>query len=42
VETHRLPLLPRAGWYLDLRKRDPTAPLPDWMLKMLRWQRVRR
>jgi catechol 2,3-dioxygenase-like lactoylglutathione lyase family enzyme len=42
VETHRLPLLPRAGWYLDLRKRDPTAPLPDWMLKTLRWQRVRR
>ena len=28
------------GWYLDLRKRDPTAPLPDWMLKVLRWRRV--
>jgi catechol 2,3-dioxygenase-like lactoylglutathione lyase family enzyme len=42
VETHRLPLLKRLGWYLDLRKREPTAPVPDWMLKTLRWHRVRR
>ena len=40
VETHRLPLLKRFGWYLDLRAREPTAPLPDWMLKVLRWHRV--
>jgi catechol 2,3-dioxygenase-like lactoylglutathione lyase family enzyme len=42
VETHRLPLLKRFGWYLDLRQRNPAAPLPDWMLKTLRWHRVRR
>jgi catechol 2,3-dioxygenase-like lactoylglutathione lyase family enzyme len=41
VETHRIPLLKRFGWYLDLRKRDAAAPLPDWVLRMLRWHRVR-
>ncbi|SHI12692.1 Catechol 2,3-dioxygenase [Sporobacter termitidis DSM 10068] len=39
VETHRLPIMKKLGWYLDLRKRDPKKPLPDWMLKTLRWNR---
>lgn len=40
VETHKLPILKKFGWYMDLRKRKP-EPLPDWILKMLRFSRVR-
>ena len=39
VETHRLPILKKLGWYLSLKKRDPKKPLPNWMLKTLRWNR---
>ncbi len=39
VETHRLPILKKLGWYLDLNKRNPGTPLPGWMLKTLRWNR---
>lgn len=41
VETHKLPLLKKFGWYLDLRKRDPLKPLPGWMLKTLIFSRVK-
>ena len=41
VETHRIPILKKIGWYLDLRKRNPTKALPDWMLKALRFGRVK-
>ncbi len=41
VETLKMPLVKKAGWYLDMRKRDPAKPLPDWMLKSLRFSRVR-
>ena len=40
VETHKLPVLKKIGWYMDLRKRKP-EPLPDWILKMLRFSRVK-
>ncbi len=39
VETHKLPILRKLGWYLDLKKRDPKKPLPNWMLKTLRFSR---
>ncbi len=35
VETHKIPLLKKLNWYLDLRKREG-KPLPRWMLKMLK------
>ncbi len=35
VETHKLPILKKLGWYLDLRKRKKNRPLPDWMVKCL-------
>ncbi len=41
VETHKIPILKKAGWYLDLRKRDPRKKLPDWMLKALKLNRVK-
>lgn len=40
VETHKLPILKKFGWYIDLRKRTAYKPLPDWMMKMLKFSRV--
>ena len=41
VETHKIPLVKKIGWYIDLRKRKPGVPLPDWMLKFLKYSRVK-
>lgn len=41
VETHKIPVFKKVGWYLDLRKRNPEKPLPIWMLRSLRFNRVR-
>jgi catechol 2,3-dioxygenase-like lactoylglutathione lyase family enzyme len=41
VETHKMPVLKKLGIFLDLRKRDPNKSLPDWMLKTLRFSRVK-
>ncbi len=42
VETHKIPLLKKIGWYMDLRKRsNPAKPLPRWMLKMLGISKVK-
>jgi catechol 2,3-dioxygenase-like lactoylglutathione lyase family enzyme len=42
VETHKVPILKKIGWYLDLRKRDPHKSLPDWIVKTLRFSRVKK
>ena len=41
VETFKIPILKKFGWYLDLRKRKPEKPLPNWMLKTLSFSRVK-
>ncbi len=41
VETHRIPIIKAMGLYLNLRKRDPEKPLPDFILKLLRFARVK-
>lgn len=41
VETKKIPIMKKFGWYLDLRKRQPEKPLPDWMLKALKFNRVK-
>jgi catechol 2,3-dioxygenase-like lactoylglutathione lyase family enzyme len=40
VETHKIPILKKIGWYLNLKKRNPEKPLPDFMLKTLAWSAV--
>ena len=35
VETKKVPLLKKLGWYLDLRKRPAEKPLPKWMLRTM-------
>jgi catechol 2,3-dioxygenase-like lactoylglutathione lyase family enzyme len=41
VETHKVPILKKLGWYIDLTKRDYKKNLPGWMLKTLRFSRVK-
>jgi len=42
VETHKIPITKRFGWYIDLwNRKDVTRPLPGWMLKMVRFMKVR-
>jgi len=40
VETHKLPVIKKLGWSIDLKNRKP-EPLPDWILKMLRFSKVK-
>jgi catechol 2,3-dioxygenase-like lactoylglutathione lyase family enzyme len=42
VETHKIPILKKIGWYLNLRKRNPKKALPKWMLGALRFSRVKK
>lgn len=42
VETKKIPVLKKLGWYLDLRKRAPEKPLPNWMLKALKFNRIKK
>jgi catechol 2,3-dioxygenase-like lactoylglutathione lyase family enzyme len=41
VEAHRLEIVKKWGWYLDLNKRHPEKPLPRWMLRSLAFNRVK-
>ncbi len=40
VETHRIPIVKKIGWYIDLRKRG-YHPLPNWIMKLFRFMRVK-
>lgn len=41
VEAHRIPLVKKLGWNLDLKKRNRAKALPNWMVKMLSLKRVK-
>ena len=41
VETHKVPIMKKLGWYLDLRKRPADKALPNWMLKAMGMGRVK-
>ena len=41
VESHKLPVIKKLGWYLDLTKRRKYKPLPKWMVKALRFSKVK-
>lgn len=41
VETHKVPVLKKVGWYLNLQKRNPEKSLPGWMLKALSLNRIK-
>jgi catechol 2,3-dioxygenase-like lactoylglutathione lyase family enzyme len=41
VETHKLPIIEKVGWYMNLQNRKSGKPLPNWMVKTMAWGRVR-
>ncbi len=41
VETHKVPILKKYGWYLNMKKRDPKKPLPNWILSALALNKVK-
>ncbi|HFA51752.1 MAG TPA: VOC family protein [Bacteroidetes bacterium] len=41
VEAHKVPLIKKIGWYLNLKKRPHGKSLPNWMIKALGFGRVR-
>jgi catechol 2,3-dioxygenase-like lactoylglutathione lyase family enzyme len=41
VETHKLSIIKKFGWNIDLRKRDPNKSLPKWLIGAFRWKRVK-
>jgi catechol 2,3-dioxygenase-like lactoylglutathione lyase family enzyme len=41
VETHRIPILKKLGWYLNLQKRKPEKSLPRWLLNAISFNRVK-
>jgi catechol 2,3-dioxygenase-like lactoylglutathione lyase family enzyme len=41
VETHKLPIIKKLGWYMNLENREPGKPLPNWMINTLAWGRVK-
>ena len=41
VETHKIPIIKKIGWYVDVRKRAQGNPLPKWMLRLLAINRIR-
>lgn len=41
VETHKLPIIEKLGWYMNLKGRSYEKSLPDWMVKTLQFNRVK-
>ncbi|MFO7658615.1 MAG: VOC family protein [Bacteroidales bacterium] len=41
VETHKIPIMKKLGWFLNLRDRNPEKPLPRWLLKAISFNRVK-
>ncbi|MDR1739301.1 MAG: VOC family protein [Bacteroidales bacterium] len=41
VETYKIPIMKKWGVYLNLRKRDAEKPLPRYILKALKFMRVK-
>lgn len=35
VETHKVPVVKKLGWYIDMRKRNPEKRLPSFLFKMM-------
>lgn len=41
IEVYKVPIMEKWGLYLNVEKRDPMKPLPDFMLKALRFSRIK-
>ena len=41
IEVFKVPIVEKWGLYLNVEKRDPMKPLPDFMLRFLRFSRIK-
>lgn len=41
VETHKLPIVEKIGWYMNLQNRKKGKALPNWMIKTMSWGRIK-
>lgn len=41
VETHKVPIMKKFGWYLNLKNRNPEKNLPNWMINALSLSRIK-
>lgn len=41
VETHKVPVFKKLGWYINLKNRNPEKHLPRWMLKAMGLNKVK-
>ncbi len=41
IEVYKVPIVEKWGIFLNVEKRDPLKPLPDFMLKALRFSRIK-
>jgi catechol 2,3-dioxygenase-like lactoylglutathione lyase family enzyme len=41
VESHKMPVSKKLGWYINLKKKNSYNPLPSWILKALKFNRVK-
>lgn len=41
IEVYKIPIIEKLGVFLNVEKRDPLKPLPDFMLKALRFGRIK-
>ncbi len=41
IEVYKIPIIEKLGIFLNLENRDPLKPLPDFMLKALRFTRIK-
>src|SRR5690554_843621 len=41
VETHKVPIMKKFGWFIDMTKRDPRKNLPDFIIKAMQINRMK-
>ena len=41
VETLKVPLIKKIGWSINMKKRDPNKPLPNWIIRAMKFNRVK-
>lgn len=41
VETHKVPIMKKLGWYIHLKNRKPGKHLPNWMLRTMGMNKVK-
>jgi catechol 2,3-dioxygenase-like lactoylglutathione lyase family enzyme len=41
VQTHKIPIMKKWGWFINLKKRNTDKPLPNWMLRSMALNRVK-